>query len=114
SWCGPCRAQVPYQRELVKRLQGRPFVFLGVSGDDNRAKLGEWLAKEPIPWRSWWDHQDGNDKGQGPIARAWNIRPWPTVYVLDARGVIRYRDVFEKDLDAAVDVLLKEIDRAGK
>jgi thiol-disulfide isomerase/thioredoxin len=114
TWCGPCRAQIPYQRELVKRLQGRPFVFLGVNGDGDRTKLREWLAREPLPWRSWWDHRDGDEKGQGPIARAWNVRAWPTVYVLDSRGVIRYRDVFEKELDAAVDALLKEIDNPQK
>src|SRR5262249_40324410 len=57
-----------------------------------------------LPWRSW---RDGRAEGQGPIARAWNVSRWPTVYVLDARGVIRYRDVTGQDLDDAVDALLQ-------
>jgi RNA polymerase sigma factor (sigma-70 family) len=110
TWCGPCRAQIPGERELVKRLDGRPFVLLGVNGDDDREKLRKFLAKDVLPWRSWWDHRDNEEKGQGGIARDWNVNAWPTVYVLDFRGVIRYRNVFDRDLDAAVDGLLKEMD----
>jgi hypothetical protein len=36
------------------------------------------------------------------------VTAWPTVYILDGRGVIRYKDVLDKDLDNAVDALLKE------
>ena len=47
----------------------------------------------------------------GPIARAWNVHGWPTIYVLDPRGVIQYRGVREKALDTAVDKLLEEMAR---
>ena len=36
TWCGPCMGMVPHERELVKRLEGKPFVLLGVNGDDDR------------------------------------------------------------------------------
>jgi RNA polymerase sigma factor (sigma-70 family) len=101
SWCGPCRAMIPQERELVKRLAGRPFVLLGVSGDEDRDRLRGWLARNPLPWPSWWD-------GRRRIARAWNVSAWPTVYVLDPKGVIRYRDVTGRELDEAADALLKE------
>jgi hypothetical protein len=42
------------------------------------------------------------------------VSGWPTAYVLDARGVIRYRDVFDKELDRAVDTLVKEIEHPRK
>src|SRR5262249_37537408 len=58
TWCSACVGEIPRERELVKRLEGRSFVFLGVNGDDDREKLGKWLAKNPLPWRSWWDHRD--------------------------------------------------------
>jgi thiol-disulfide isomerase/thioredoxin len=112
TWCGPCRAMIPHERELVKRLAGRPFVLLGINGDSDRAALRRWLVKNPLPWRSWWDTRpEGDDRGR--IARAWNVSSWPTVYVLDPRGVIRHRDLFGKDLDRAVEALLKQAE-AGK
>jgi hypothetical protein len=62
------------------------------------------MAKEKITWRSWWD----GGSTSGPIATKWNIQGWPTIYVLDAKGTIRFRDVREKELDQAVDKLLAE------
>lgn len=106
KWCGPCRQMIPHEKALVKRLAGKPFVLLGVNGDGDRDGLRKWLEKEPLPWRSWWDGDKGD--GDGRVTRAWNVTAWPTVYILDGRGVIRYKDVLDKDLDNAVDALLKE------
>jgi hypothetical protein len=64
------------------------------------------MEKEQITWRSWWDGPKGTD---GPLSKKWNVRGWPTIYVLDAQGVIRFKDVFEKEMDEAVDQLLKEL-----
>ena len=72
------------------------------------------MEKERLTWRSWWDADDGPRDGpvsshtDGPIARRWNVTGWPTVYVLDGKGVIRYKQVFDKALDRAVDRLLRE------
>src|SRR5437763_1103136 len=101
----------PHERSLVKQLRGQPFVLLGVNSDRDRNELKKVLAKEQITWRSWWDG-GGTD---GPIATRWNVRAWPEVYVLDARGVIRYKHVREKSLEEAVATLLQEMkDAPGK
>jgi hypothetical protein len=95
----------PHERSLVKRLAGKPFALLGINSDPSKDDLKRIMAKENITWRSWWD--GGNT--EGPIATKWNVNGWPTIYVLDAKGVIRYKNVREKDLDEAVDTLLKEM-----
>ena len=33
---------------------------------------------------------------------------WPTIYVIDSKGLIRYKNVRGEKMDAAVDTLLKE------
>jgi peroxiredoxin len=91
----------------VKRLEGKPFALLGVNSD-SKERFRRAVKKENITWRSWWD--GGNT--DGPIAKAWNVKGWPTIYVIDAKGVIRYRDVRDKELDEAIEGLLKEIDTA--
>jgi hypothetical protein len=100
----------PHERSLVKRLESKPFALLGINSDSDREKLKEVLKKEEITWRSWWD--GGNSSG--PVASKWNVTSWPTIYVLDAKGVIRYRDVRGKDLDEAVDKLLQEMRREDR
>ena len=97
----------PHERSLVKRLEGKPFALLGVNSD-TKERVRQAMKKENITWRSWWD--GGNT--EGPIAKAWNVSGWPTIYVLDAKGVIRFKNVREKEMDKAVDKLLEELEEA--
>ncbi len=99
----------PHERSLVKRLEGKPFVLLGINSDSDREALKKVLEKEQITWRSWWD----GGSTRGPIASRWNVSAWPTVYVLDPAGVIRFRDVRGEELDKAVDALLREMESKG-
>ena len=94
----------PHERSLVKRLQGKPFALLGINSDKNLNELHAAMIEEQITWRSWWD---GGSTG-GPIATLFGVRSWPTIYVLDHKGVIRYKNVRGEALDEAVDTLLEE------
>jgi hypothetical protein len=100
----------PHERSLVKRLEGKPFALLGINSDRNKEDLKKVLEKEQITWRSWWD----GGGTEGPIQTRWNIRGWPTVYILDHKGIIRYRDVRDREMDEAVDKLLAEMEKSGK
>lgn len=108
SWCGPCMEQVPHEKKLVERLKDKPFVLIGVNGDDDRAKAKQTTEKEGMGWRSVWNGAGGPD---GPVTKAWNVRSWPTVYVLDAKGVIRAKHLRGKELDDAVDTALKDAEK---
>ena len=94
----------PHERSLVKRLADKPFVLLGINSDKDKDELKKAMEKENITWRSWWD----GGSTEGPIATRWNVNGWPTIYVLDDRGVIRYKNIHGTELDKAVDALLKE------
>ena len=97
----------PHERSLVKRMEGKPFALLGINSDQNKEELKRTMKKENITWRSWWD----GGGTEGPIATRWNIRGWPTVYVLDPKGVIRFRGVRDEALDQAVEQLIAETTR---
>lgn len=106
TWCGPCRQMIPHERELVKKLEGKPFALVSVSADAKKEALTDFLKDTPMPWTHWWE-------GDGPNLKAWNVTFFPTVYVIDAKGVIRYKGVRGEAMDAAVEALLKEAE-AGK
>ncbi|MBX9583356.1 MAG: TlpA family protein disulfide reductase [Gemmataceae bacterium] len=108
SWCKPCMELVPHEKKLAERHKDKPFVLVGVNLDDDRAKAKQTTEKEGMGWRSFWA---GPKAWEGPIPKAWNIREIPTVYVIDATGVIRARGHEDLPLDAAVDAALKD---AGK
>src|SRR5437870_4303744 len=96
----------PHERSLVKRLADQPFVLLGVNSDVDKKTLKKVLEKEQISWRSFWNGPEG---ASGGIADAWNVTGWPTIYVLDHKGVIRFKNVRGDAMDKAVDALLKEM-----
>jgi thiol-disulfide isomerase/thioredoxin len=88
SWCGPCMAAVPREKELVQRFKERPFALIGVNGDALKKDAAKAVADTQIPWRSFWNGEKG---AGGPIALAWNVRAWPAVFILDHQGVIRLK-----------------------
>ena len=95
----------PHERSLVKRLENKPFALIGVNSDKDREALKAVIEKEKISWRSFWN----GGSTRGPISMAWNVRGWPTIYVLDHKGVIRYKNVRGAAMDEAVDALLEEM-----
>lgn len=105
TWCGPCMAMVPDERALVERMKGKPFVLLGINCDADRRKAKSEMDKNGVTWRSWWDDEEG------PIATGWGVFSWPTIYVIDHRGIIRFKNVRGEKLDAVVNQLVAEAEK---
>jgi hypothetical protein len=93
---------IPHEREMVERLKDMPFVLVSVSLDEKRQTLIDFLKNEKMPWTHWWasDHEQ--------FAQQWQVRSLPTIYVLDADGVIRYTGVRGEALEKAVNTMLAE------
>ena len=96
----------PHERSLVKRLKDKPFALLGINSDKDLALLKPRLEEEQITWRSFWNGPEGT---RGPISAEWNVRGWPTIFVLDHKGVIRFKGPRGEAMDEAVDQLLAEM-----
>jgi thiol-disulfide isomerase/thioredoxin len=103
TWCGPCRAMIPHEREMVERLKGQPFVLISLSADAKKETLTSFLEKEPMPWVHWWN---GGDSG-GALEK-YHVHFFPTIYVLDTKGTIRYKHLRGEALEKAVEELLRE------
>ena len=104
----------PHERSLVKTLADKPFALVGVNSDTNEEELKKALKEENITWRSFTNGPDGTG---GPISTAWNVRGWPTLYVIDHKGVIRHKYLGspgDKVLDEAIEKLIEEAAKAAK
>jgi len=95
----------PHERSLVARMKDKPFTILGVNSD-SAERYKKAIKENEITWPSFWD---GGNTG-GSIATQWAVSGWPTIYVLDAKGVIRYKNVRGEAMDKAVDALMKEVE----
>ena len=102
-------AQWPHERSLVKNLAGKPFALIGVHlnypGDD-ASVVKKVMVKEQLNWRSFVD--------RGAIADKWKPAGTPSYYIIDSKGVIRYKWAGApggKAIDAALVKLIQEAEK---
>jgi hypothetical protein len=99
----------------VSNRKERPFALIGVHiGGLNAKQLRQVMDRQRIPWRSF---VDPGAAGAGPIATKWNLSATPTLYVIDHKGVIRYKWAGapgEKVIDAALDRVIRAAEENGK
>jgi thiol-disulfide isomerase/thioredoxin len=108
TWCGPCRAMIPHERKMVEKLEGKPFALISVSADEKLDTLTDFLKKEPMPWTHW------HNGATGGLLETFNVSFFPTIYVIDAKGVIRYKGIRGEELEKAVETLVKEAEADAK
>jgi len=96
----------PHEQSLVKQLSDKPFALIGVNSDKDLDSIREIVKEKNITWRSFWNGPEGTS---GPISTAWNVSGWPTIYVLDAEGKIRFKNVRGDAMDQALETLFAEM-----
>ncbi len=108
-WCGPCRVEYPFQRAMASLYEdtNEDAVLLSVNSDPILDTIQAVKIRESLAYRTWWDGH-GEISTEGPIATEWRVTAWPTIYILDAEGVIRFVHKRGADMIAAVDELLQE------
>ena len=101
----------PHERSLVKQYDSSLFAIVGVNSDPSLEVLRKEMQDEDLGWSSFFD----GGGTSGPIATRWGVRGWPTVYVIDHRGVIRGTQ--RGELDSLIAALVAEakldLDAAG-
>jgi thiol-disulfide isomerase/thioredoxin len=109
TWCGPCRSMIPHTKTLVEKMKDKPFVFVSVSADQKKETLVDFLKTNSMPWTHWWTGMEG-------IVKDWEVEAYPTIYVLDTKGVIREKIVGADNaaVEKAVEKLVKEAEDKTK
>src|SRR5678815_4513221 len=97
---------IPHERSLVKRLADRPFALIGINTDTEKELYFAKAKEMEVTWRSSWQGSTS-----GPICTQYRVQGYPTLYLIDHKGVIRQKWVGgpeESVLDKAIDELLAE------
>ncbi len=100
----------PHERSLVRILADKPFAIIGVNSDQSIGgkdleTIREIVKEKNLTWRSFQNIGSGT-----PISQDWGVEGWPTIYLIDAEGTIRYQhDFLNGDLDAEIEKLMAEM-----
>ena len=111
TWCGPCREELPIFQRVYEQYRSRDVVFYGVNwertgpGQDPKKLVRDYMAKFNYSFPVVLDH-DRNAQV------AYNIEAFPTVFLIDKTGQVRYRNVglapgIEQILTDQIESLLK-------
>lgn len=108
AWCGPCRKENPNIVKVYNKYHDKGLEIIGVSLDGNPRQKDakqEWLdaiEKDGLTW-----HQVSNLKYfNGPIAKNYNIRSIPAMFVLDEEGKIIAKNLRGPALEQKISELL--------
>ncbi len=96
---------LPHERSLVKKYRGKPFALLGVNEGDRVEVVRQQEEEGFVTWRNFRD-AEGAD---GSIYKQWNINMFPAIYIIDAKGIIRYVNPQSDGGVAAVETAIKTL-----
>ena len=94
SWCEPCVDEMPSMQRLRERLAGEAFEILAVNFQEGEPRIRAFLSKVPVTFPIVRDTDGG-------VARAWKVRVFPSSFVVDPDGQLRYLLVGAIDWTAA-------------
>jgi hypothetical protein len=66
------------------------------------------VKDKKVLWRSFTNEQKGFE-----ISDNWGVRGWPTLYIIDHKGIIRHKGLRGEPMEKALEALIKEAE-AGK
>ncbi|MCC7015226.1 MAG: redoxin domain-containing protein [Planctomycetes bacterium] len=98
---------IPHERSLVEKYKDQSFTILGVNTDTDKADYKRQAVEQKVTWRSAWTGGTSN-----AISRAFRVTGYPTVFLIDGKGVIRKKWVgapSAKQLETLIDELLAEL-----
>lgn len=94
TWCPPCRAEMPSMQRLKAKMAGKPFVILAVDMGETEGEVRAYIRQIKTDFTVLLDKD-------GRALKAWKVFAFPTSYVVDAQGKIRYGLYGASEWDAA-------------
>ncbi len=104
TWCKPWENERTYLQRIYNRYQSRGFEIIGLNLDSNPAVLLDYLKTNKINWPQ---VSDGRGWDMS-VVELYQVQAVPKNYLLDRKGIIRYKDLHGVNLRNKIDELLNE------
>ncbi|CAB9540447.1 hypothetical protein [uncultured Gammaproteobacteria bacterium] len=100
SWCSPCVAEIPSLVRLQKKFKGQNFKIITINIGDSKDRIIKFAKKVELSLPVLLDNN-------GKIAKDWGVYAYPSNFLIDKKGVIRYgyRGALEWDKQSVVNTI---------
>jgi thiol-disulfide isomerase/thioredoxin len=98
TWCGPCVGELPNVLKTYEKHHADGFDIIGISLDQDKAKLTSFTKEKNMTWRQYFDGQVWQNK----LAVKYGVNSIPATYLLDGEGKIIAKDLRGEALEEAV------------
>ena len=103
TWCAPCVGELPHVKEAYDKNHAKGFEIVGVSLDQEKGNLTEFVSGHGMEWPQYFDGQGWDNK----LAGQFGITSIPAMWLIDKKGNLR--DLHARaDLSGKVEKLLAE------
>jgi len=104
TWCGPCRAELPYVKDVYAKYNKDGFEILSISLDyperTDQAKYREWIKEAGMDWRHVYDEKNW----ESPITASYFVGSIPSPFLVgrDGKLIAMHDECRGKDLEQIV------------
>jgi len=85
TWCQPCLMTLPEVQAAYGRFHAKGLEIIGISLDDDKAKVEHFVASRNMPWPEYFDGQGGQSK----FVKSFGVEAIPALWLVDKKGVVR-------------------------
>lgn len=105
AWCNPCRMEMPNVIKTYEEFHKKGFEIIGVSLDNEREKFQGFLRdNDKMEWPQLYDGKFWMSE----YAQLYAVNSIPATFLVDKKGIIRFKNVRGDKLREAVMTLLGE------
>ncbi len=100
-WCNPCVHQIPFLKSLSEKFSKQGLTVIGVHTPLKKEDIAEFISKNNVKYLVATDYE-------GKTAEIYNVFGYPTIIVIDRKGLIRAVNPEEGQLESLIVSLLQE------
>ena len=83
TWCPPCIEEIPSLNRLNQKMRGLPFELISINYAEDKQTIEKFMKQVDVNFPVLLDYN-------GEFSKQWQVITYPSTFVIDKRGVIRY------------------------
>ncbi|MBP88910.1 MAG: hypothetical protein CMJ64_19715 [Planctomycetaceae bacterium] len=103
TWCPACREEASAIKRMHERYGKDGLKVVGVSMDNDRQALADFAVEQDMDWPVTFTESAQNAGWNNPIAKHYQVRSIPSVFLLDEHGTIIANNLRgESEIESAI------------